>query len=1135
MAADARQQMLCNAFSDKHSAAYQGMMRVLRDCEAAEARAKANQPYVVVPFNVEVLDVAALERQFGIAIKVRGNHIRICATPLVAGMMFLLDNALLEHAGGCGRTVMMIDGDLMTVAALGAERRLVERTNATPRLSTGYFLEDDQLRRYSTGRGGDINVTADMLLREQVAGGGEHYWPKIREDGPKVDSLVVNHFKTPVGPRQLAWLAYKRGAMVYGAIPFQFDMLLRTEGELECFPGKYYIDKQADVMTLVPRSDATKSISHPYSSWLDIVNRNVIVVDGHTFLCEKYKSLTGIMYYTLKPVGDDFEAPEVLRTHYFDPALLSITEIKYPRVKLSEQGVPIGWERGSARIMTSRCEKVLSRLMTSANLVVTPVEAFTALMDYNNVVVNTLDTVKVAERMEVDDENELALALALHVNWTRHAARGTFNVLMNAIKTRYSVADAMLYKFAFIALSAWWTKPRVHDEVVVDELPVTKVVDWCGNDFSVVMEDADAWIEVVEVAGGNPETYSKEFSWFPRTKGKGSWYMDILQKAQSAVSSTASSSSTMLSTVTKVAKVAAGSIKSNPCITLIPAARSVGPSITLVDQIDVRVTRPSHDLTAIKQLLGKKMRRDQGAVNEVVPDRYLATYGQITSDSLPDVPVVEVEPMSAMRDDIIMCNKGVFERDVVTTGYRIAEIDIDKRTEGEFSINDSKRAIPKARWVRYPKVDAGVEGKRVTSQAALMGAIFKRNIGIPSNRGSVDLEAFPYMAVEKVIQVCYRENWQEILNEHLMSGLWEPNGPDIDNFLGNLDEKKTRTLLNEFFMEGTVTLDRWLLMAKGKIKASRESDANSKVDHSQTIMYLENSSTNAMYSAMTRRFKESIDACLRPEISLNPQCSDAEHEDWYNSLESIRKSHAKTYSYNADIKCYDRSQEHVALRIDLEFYRRHGLNQDRLKIWEQTHGPKRAVSMMFGVVLTMVLGGVSGLWKTLMRNGIVNLAATIVSTNVSRSDIVMLDIKGDDLDAEFARPVKVETAVERMSLTFNLSAKFFTSDVRYMCKSFRIKTHGRWYFVADPWARSQSACTPVWIGNEEDNLHERWVSLGADLRHYQNGILVDLVAEAAQQFYGTERPLYGMARALSALMSSKTKYFNFFNPPKLVN
>lgn len=1120
--------MLLNALSDTSSAYYKGIVAMLRTCEANERRAKLVQTSVVLPVPLEELDVVALEQQFAVAIKVKVGTARVRMSPRVAGVSFLVESALLEHAGGCGRTVMMVDGDVMTMAAVGVTGRLVERSNATPRLATGYFLENECLRRFATNRSSEVSIAADLLNREMTAGGGEHYWPVVREDGPSVDSIVVNHFKTPVGPKQLAWLAYKRGAVVYGVLPFQVDMLTQDTGRLEAFPGFYYVDREHDVVTFVPEVDATMSFSHPYSALVQIVSNNVIVVDGREFLCEKYCSVKGIFYYTLKSVDIPFEAPETLRTSYFDASVLGVTEISYPAVLHSSEGVPVGWRRDKVRMLTSRFEKVMSRVMTSANEVVGPVEVFTALMDYNNSVVSTLDTVTIADRMSVADEEKAALAIALHVNWTRHAARGTFNTLVSAIKLRHSVKDTSLFGLAFVALSAWWSRPDVSGLVHDGELPAAEVVDWCGNDFSVVMSDVDPWIEVVQVAGLGVETGGCFYDWMPRPVASGSWYASLIGKVRAAVGG--------VDDVEKPAKVGKVIVRGGPPLRMrVSEAVVVKPVLTVVDEASLRVERVMHELTDLKESLKRKMALDQGARDEVVPDRFLAVRQPLQADSLCTVPVVQVEPVAAINDDLMMCNGGPFDRDMVATGYRLAELDVDKVTEGSFVVNDAKRLVPASRWVRRPRVDAGVEGKRVASQAALMGALFKRNIGVPSNRGSVDLDSMPHMVVEKVIRVCYRDGWQEIVERHLNTGMWEPNVDDIGDFLTVLDEKKVKGLLDEFFQEGQVDLTRWMLLAKGKIKASREVAADAKVDHSQTILYLESSSTNAMYSAMTRRFKECLDECLRPEVSLNAQRSDEEHEVWYNSLDSLRQSFGRTYSYAADVKCYDRSQEHVALRIDLEFYRRHGLGPERLKIWEETHGVKKARAMMFGVVLSMVLGGVSGLWKTLLRNGLVNLAAIVVSTGISRKDVVMLDIKGDDSDSEFSRPIEVETTVERMSLSFNFSAKFFTNDVRYMCKAFRIRMNGRWYFVADPWARVQSLCTPLWVGNVEDNLNERWVSLCADLRHYDNGLLVDAVAEAAMQYYGLSRPLYGLARGLAMVRADRSVYFNFFHPPEMVS
>jgi len=465
----------------------------------------------------------------------------------------------------------------------------------------------------------------------------------------------------------------------------------------------------------------------------------------------------------------------------------------------------------------------------------------------------------------------------------------------------------------------------------------------------------------------------------------------------------------------------------------------------------------------------------------------------------------------------------------------LAEVEIDKVTRGSIGINDAKRQIPKPRLVRKPKVDAGVEGNRVQSAAALLGALFKRNVGVPSNRGVVDLDLTPDKVVDRVINTCFRDDWQSIVEKHINDGMWSPNEQDIEGFLQNLDESKVSKMLDEFFLEGTISLDRWMLMAKGKIKSKREVGADSKVTHSQTIMYLNESSVNGMYSSITRHVNSCISECLRPNIKLNPQWSAQESEDWYNSVEPIRRSAGRTYSYSADSSDYDRSQEHPCLLFEMAFYRRLGLTKERFDIWIKEHGKKKAMNMTYGIVVNVVLSGISGDWKTLLRNGLIQLAALVVSADLSRDDIVCLEIKGDDMDGEFRRPIKVETAVERMSLIFNLVSKFNTNDVRYFCKDFRIKVCGRWIQIADPWPRVQSLCTPVWVDGAKVDMGERWVSLCADLRHYDNEIAITAVAEATKQYYGLDIVPYGMCRALSRMLSDRSAYMSFFHPPELVS
>nr|QHD64840.1 RdRp [Erysiphe necator associated ssRNA virus 1] len=1120
----AAERMKLRALQDKTSPYYKGLAEYCRRVDAEEKREKTMRSIVTIPFQLSESQVEDLEQYFSVSLRCKGNVPRGQYTVYVSALNFCLEAALAEHAGGGGKYLLCLDGDLMTTVAEGGGSRLVERTYATGRLGAGYFLEDEAVRSRALAKADKLRAMAEVVERELRSGGGEHYWPRVREDGPEVDAILVNHFKTPAGPHQLANLARLRGgAAVLGAIPFQVSFLFETKGRLECFPGWFYVDKEADVITLVPDDDATMSISHPYSCLVDVCMLNTVTVEGVEFLCEKYKTLRGILYYSLRRIGTEFDVPELLRTCYYDTTALDRCEISFPRVKFTSERVPIGWERGKVTMQTSRYEKVMHRMVSSTSGIVTPAEVYSVLVDYNNTVVNTLDTATLAQRMGIAELEDAALAIALQVNWRRSEARGTFNAISSAIGKRREASEATLFGIARVAMVTWWSKPRIADEIVNEELPVQQVVDWLGNDFGVFVKDVDPWVEVVQVAGVGDGELGRCFSWLPIPKYasvKSPWYQDLLARATSALRPSVETSKKSSSVgVFRGAFTPRLAVK--PLMSQAPVVMS-----------QAVVERPSVSLTTVKKMLKDKLVREQGAVNERVPasirEIFVNNYvGRTLWTPVPDVNIV-----SAITGDYLMLVKRMPDRDVAATGYRLAEVDIYKYAEAEMRVNDAKRNIPKERWIRRPMVDLGVEGNRVQSQAALMGAAFKRNIGVPANRGMVNLDALPVLAVEKMIEVCFVEGWEDILNKHLENGMWEPNETDITEFVSDLDESKVEKMLKEFFLEGLTDLTEWKLMAKGKIKPSREAEADKKIDHSQTIMFQENSSVNAMYSSITRRVKRCFDECLRPEISMNAQESDEAHEQWYNSLNDLRKAYTKTYCYSADIRCYDRSQEHVALRCYLTLCKKLGLDEERLARWEQAYGAKRAACGFFGLILSIVLSGISGSWDTLFRNGCVNLISTVYSADLERGDIVMMDIKGDDIDAEFSKPLNVTTTVEKLSNVMNLSAKFFTVDVRYMCKQFRLKVGDWWYFVSDPWVKTQGVCTPITIDSQDQKMAERWQSLVADLRHYDNGLLVDAVAEAAQQHYASEMPLYGMARALSKMRGSTAAFHAFYKSPE---
>jgi len=543
--ADARDVALTAAVSDSSSAYYQGLMRLLRAADAAKAAAESRKMKVRVPLTLGEHDQLALERQFAVQLQTTAMAPRMRASARVAGLIHVLDAALMEIAKGPGRRVLWIDGDLIHAAAMGSGV-LVERSHISARLQAGYFLEEEAIRAVALRDAKDeASIRALRVWREVTAGGGTMYWPRVRSDGPAADVVVVNHFKTNAPPEQLAWIASQRGAMVIAAIPFQLDFLTSMSGSLVCFPGTFERDDGADLITFVPAAEPTMTISHCYSDLVAIATRGAVVVEGAEYICEKFMAVEGLLYYTLRKLGTGFELPETLRTCYFDKKNLAVTELRYPKVRLSPGGVPVGWDRGSVRIPTARLEKTLMRVAASVNTVVTPTEVMTALVDYNNLVLNTLDTAVVAERMSVENEEEAAVAIALHVNWQRHAARGTLNTLLTAVKARFAASEATLPRLACMALVHWWSRPEVKNEVMREEIPVAKVVDACGSDFSVVIEEANPWVEFEEVVGDGA-VEAREYK--PRSSlpapatvvaDKPRWLADLLLSASVARDQTA--------------------------------------------------------------------------------------------------------------------------------------------------------------------------------------------------------------------------------------------------------------------------------------------------------------------------------------------------------------------------------------------------------------------------------------------------------------------------------------------------------------------------------------------------------------------------------------------------------------------
>lgn len=1166
---DVKENARIAALSDPSSKFYLGMSRLLSEVDAREALAKRKKDRVVIPFRVSVETRRSMEERFGWNIDVVDSGVRLRFPEYVAALVYCMSVRNLLKRGSDAEEIVAIDEDVAMMAAKGVAYVHVCRTHATTRLQAGYAHEDSQLRKLMMSPQSSVALSAKDLRDQIVVGGGNRVCINASECRRQAEVVTFNHAKTPVSLAQAVATARAHNAdVVEGEAFFQAEMLLHTEGSLDAFPGRYVIDRDRDIISYIPDQEPSMSFSHPFSALTSFFLNHEYYDRSGRWLVEKNLGRDGVFTYVIKRVGSvTFRTPETLSANYYSKDLTRVTRLEYPEydARLLVRGRnPI--RRRCVSILTDVYDRVCAKMLAADASQVTPEGVMVALRDRNNTVVVNGDTVRRPDRMAYSDEAGAAIAICAMVRQRRMEASAEMKVLLNAVKSRYQLRDAGASELLSLACGMiakkWWIfsdkPPSVSDTV--------ETIDQWRQELSVTVEDLSNVVTVTRVVGTTEETVDagtcgrhlpgfrkpgfqgvidRALAYMSRKVDRSplepvrpnvSIRVDMPADDDVSINSEGANSPTIDSSVETVgfpSEELKHTLSSDERFVKKVEMRAEERAVENIEMY-TEMHSPKHELTQFHKELLEKLTRDQDALRIARPPREIYTY---ESPSRPDVvpaPVLSVPVVTAMQEDYDRIMGDVSQHDFEVAPYIAGESDFHRSIDVNMTVNDSKRDIPKSRVVRRSLLRTAGTGPRPKDQAGLIAALFKRNAGVPTTRGYVDLDTIPGAVFNNVARACFMPQWEQVLQTELDNGMWTPTVEDLSEYIPKLEMNKARRLLDEWFTLSDFNMTDWLLMVKGKAKPPVDRGAASKVALPQTIMYNESSGMNAMYSSMLTRFYHFFSRILRPEVRLNNRDSPVEHESWFNSLERKRASCRSVYRYEGDIFCYDRSQEHVGLACELALYRRMGLDVDTLKRWEQTHGVKKATSMMLGVVIFIVHQGLSGIFKTLFRNGYICLASVVTSCGLGYEDILSLDVTGDDFLLETNRRVCTQYGINSFALTFNLSTKFYSVDVAYFCSKYWVKVDGYWFWVADPVRKAESIGSALAVDSQRDILSDRWISLRDDLRHYDNGLVVDALAAAVAARMGLDFLPYGLILGLAALAASKDEFMKFYGPEERI-
>lgn len=1110
------------ALADPNSTYFKTIGDILRNGAVTQRRAEEARTKVVLPMAVSLEDRVDLERKFMWKLEVKDYGIQGRLPPYVAALSYLMGLRNFMLMGADGEEVIYLDGELPSLVAKGLSYGHVCRTHATSRLDAEYVHEDVQLRQLSKNCAQSVANAADAVLNSLITGDGGRVCQHATTCSRIADTILVNHVRTPVSLMQVVATAKVHNAsVVRGVCFFQPEMLYETSGEMQAFPGKFVVDRDADVISFLPREDSSMGFSHPYSSLVSFFINHEYCSGSDRWLVEKHLSGDGVFHYIVRREDVDVRMTEELSANYYRADLTKWVELSYMTYFDEETKLPLRVpKRIKTAILESVYEKVMIVLLSIDAKRLTFDEVFTLLRNHNNMVFSGGDSVRKPQRVYFSQLHRAAVPMLAMAMVRREAATFELRTALPMMKRRLGIHDMGLATLVWSSLCAKVSSLATVSisSVTEDDMITLEKLELDGIDHSVTVKRPEEYVNVMHSSGlVRPFLYGRMEAWLPGGKFRS---LGLLAKARAFVmeavslGSSARTGDTESEFSTLEGNGASGVIMEEPM--------PLGVVLTEEDNGEV-------ELEGARRDLAEKLMAQQDALNIGRPPRTVERFEGVERCDVVLTPLLNTDPVAVGQADYDEIFPGVSESDEEVKAYMATEADAIRNVDFVGAINDSKRTLPTPKVIRRSKIRTGGGGIVPRCQASLMSAMCKRNIGVPANRGFVNLETIPGKIVDSIIDVCYVDGWQDILAKELDAGLWLCVEQDIAEYVPKVTTQQMEIMMKEFVSAADEDLTRWLLMVKNVAKPPMDMGAAEKVHLPQTIMYSDQKTVNAKYSAMQTRFFKAVRSMMRPNVSFNNRDSPMEHELWFNSCQGLRSTSPQVWAYEGDIFCYDRSQDHVGQVLELCFYRRHGLNEATLRKWSETHGVKKATSMMFGIVAYIVLQGLSGIWKTLFRNGLLCLGALVYSAELRPEDIVTIDVVGDDFALEANRPVAVGMVVEHFALVFNLTSKLYGTDILYICSKYWLHVDGWWYFVQDPIRKFESLSNAVAASEKlDEKLSEKWISLRDDLRHYDNGIVMEALGEAVRIRLGRRRSPMGIIRALATFAADRNAYLNSF-------
>lgn len=398
---------------------------------------------------------------------------------------------------------------------------------------------------------------------------------------------------------------------------------------------------------------------------------------------------------------------------------------------------------------------------------------------------------------------------------------------------------------------------------------------------------------------------------------------------------------------------------------------------------------------------------------------------------------------------------------------------------------------------------------RYQSQKDTLIALEKRNLHVPELSGIVDEDELARKIVQKLVDVIFIPEATVIMDRWKVDTV-KPNPVDFSEWLKTQPNDLVKQITDSTAVQNK-NLTAYTLMNKKQVKPDLTVNGPYVYSAVQTICYQEKE-LNAIFCPMFRLLKNRFMKLMKSKFVMY---TDMSPEDFACML-STRFPHVdigpNVHKLEVDMAKYDKSQQRLHLKMELELYRRLGLDDRFRKLWFKGHAFTSLTDYHNKVKAFVIYQRKSGDASTYFGNTAILIMMLNWMYDISTCDLALFS--GDDSVLIGGR-IKEDLA-DDFAILFNMETKFFRYEYIYFCSKFLLKVGGRFQFVPDLIKMLTK------MGRSDlrnyDHVEEYRRSLCDLTKVYKSTIIDNALTSAMSERYNVQLPVtYVLSSLLSIL------------------